>query len=109
MISRSRTWIGAPFSLITTSKPSISFPNLVFKRSPEFPTTAQRPYCFGTYGGVSGSTKESFSMHKVLLAQLLLQMEKKVTVSLAMRNCPWSSDKDVHSGAQNTATSTCTL
>lgn len=109
MIRRSGTWIGAPFSLITTSKPSISSPNLVFKRSPEFPTTAQRPYCFGTYGGVSGSTRESFSMHNVLFTQRLLQKEKRSQMSLARGNWLWSSDKNAHSEAQNTATSTCTL
>lgn len=48
---------GASLSRITASWLSISFPNSVFKRSPEFPTTAHVLNWRGRKGGFPGNNK----------------------------------------------------
>lgn len=62
------TWLtGASLSRKTASWLSISSPNSVFRRSPEFPTTAQVRNCRGWKGGFAGNNTSRCSSQRVLL------------------------------------------
>ena len=58
---------GASLSRMTASCASISGPNSVSSKSPEFPTTAHVANCRGLKGGLAGKTSRSSSSHRLLL------------------------------------------
>lgn len=85
-VNRFTSLTGASLSRKTASWLSISSPNSVFRRSPEFPTTAQVRNCRGWNGGFAGNNTSRFSSHRVLLVHFFAPLQEETVLSHSLTN-----------------------